>query len=293
MSLPALTGHHGRLGAGVLAKSGVATPKRCDRLQGNHLMKPDIRVVNIVDLGEVLQDDTLETPIKAAMIYNYNPIATHPDQANLIKELMREDLFLAGSDVVMTDSMALCDVILPAASHFEYDDVYGAYGQNYLKRAEPVIPCVGESLPNTEIFHRLAARFGYDAPVFKASDKHLMDDAIDETHPQIKGIRPSEIPLDKAIELKAANGETLIMCKNVVPATPSGKIELFCQDYQDRYGYGVPRYEPVAQKYPFTLISPSSDKRTNATFGGHSKSQGLEIVEMNPSDASECGLTTG
>ena len=152
MSLPALIGHHGRLGAGVIAKSGIATPKRRDRLQGNHLMKPGTRVINIVDLGNVLQDETLETPIKAAMIYNHNPVATHPDQANLIKGLMREDLFLVGCDVAMNDSMQLCDVILPAASHFEYDDVYGAYGQNYLQRAEPVIPCVGESLPNTEIF---------------------------------------------------------------------------------------------------------------------------------------------
>ncbi len=293
MILPALTGHHGRLGAGVVAKSGVATPKNQLRLHGDHLMKPGTRVFNIVDLGMLLQDDTLEPPIATAMIYNHNPVATHPDQVNLIKGLMRENLFLAGSDVVMTDSMALCDVILPASSHFEHNDVFGAYGQNYLQRAEPVIPCVGESLPNTEIFRRLAARFGYDDPIFKADDAQLMDDAINSDHPQLNGIKGSALPVDKAIEMKALNGEQMIMCQNVIPATPSGKIELFCQDYEDRFGFGVPRYDPVLQDRPFVIITPSSDKRTNATFGGHTASQGLEMVEMHPLDAAERGLNDG
>lgn len=293
MALPALTGHHGRLGAGVLAKSGVATPKRQDRLHGNHLMKPGTRVLNIVDLGEVLQDMTLAPPIMAAMIYNHNPVATHPDQAGMIKGLMREDLFLAGCDVVMTDSMALCDVILPAASHFEFDDVYGAYGQNYLQRAAPVIPCVGESLPNTEIFRRLAARFGYDAPEFRASDKQLMDDAIDETHPQLAGLRGSALPLDRAIELAAPGGAPMIMCDTVRPATPSGRIELFSDALDQAHGFGVPRHDPVAQDREFVLITPSSDKRTNATFGSDPASDGPELVEMHPDDATRLGLSNG
>ncbi len=293
MVLPALTGHHGRLGAGVLAKSGVATPKNQPRLHGNQLMKPGTRVINIVDLGVMLQDDTLETPITAAMIYNHNPVATHPDQANLIKGLMREDLFLAGSDVVMTDSMALCDVILPASSHFEHNDVFGAYGQNYLQRAAPVIPCVGESLPNTEIFRRLAARFGYDDPEFRADDVQLMDDAINSDHPQLNGLKGSDLPLDQAIEITAPDGEQMIMCKTVKPGTPSGKIELFSQDYEDRFGFGVPRHDPVQQDRPFAIITPSSDKRTNATFGGHAASQGVEVVEMHPVDAAARGLSEG
>jgi anaerobic selenocysteine-containing dehydrogenase len=293
MALQALTGNHGRLGAGVIAKSGVAAPKTQARLHANHLMKDGTRVFNIVDVPEKILDETLDIPIKAVMIFNHNPVAAHPDQANVIKALMRKDLFVAGSDVVMTDSMALCDVILPAASHFEYDDIYGAYGQNYVQRAAPVIPCVGESLPNTEIFRRLAARFGYDGPLFKATDIQLMDDAMDGDHPQFKGTRPSQISMDHAMEMKAPNGEDMIMCKNVTPATPSGKIELFCQDYQDRFGYGVPRFEPVPQDHPFVLITPSSDKRTNATFGSHAASSGPEIVEMHPDDVSKLGLTDG
>ena len=45
----------------------------------------------------------------------------------------------------MTESMRHCDIVLPAATHFECDDLYAAYGHHWLQRAEPVIPPVGES----------------------------------------------------------------------------------------------------------------------------------------------------
>ncbi|MFC1681515.1 molybdopterin-dependent oxidoreductase, partial [Pseudomonadota bacterium] len=293
MALQALTGNHGRLGAGVIAKSGIAAPKMQARLQRTDLVPEGTRTFNIVDVAEKLQDESLDPPIAAIMIYNHNPVATHPDQTNLIRALMREDLFIAGSDIVMTDSMAFADVVLPAASHFEYDDIYGAYGQNYVQRAAPVIPCVGESLPNTEIFRRLAARFGFDDPMFRAGDEELMDEAMDGDDPRFEGVRPGRIALDQAIEMNRADGDALIMCKTVVPATPSGRIELFSQDLEARFGYGVPRYEPVPRDLPLVLITPSSDKRTNATFGGCEASSGLEFVEVNPADAESRNLAQG
>ncbi len=293
MGLQALTGNHGRLGAGVIAKSGLSAPKTQARLHRNDLIPKGTRTFNIVDVPELLLDETLDPPVMAIMIYNHNPVATHPDQVNMIKALARDDLFIVGCDVVMTDSMAFADVILPAASHFESDDIYGAYGQNYVQRAAPVIPYVGESLPNTEIFRRLAARFGYNEPMFKASDEELMDEAMDSADPRFEGVRPSQIALHKAIEMRHPDGNDLIMCKTVMPATKTGKIELYSEDLETRFGYGVPRYEPVPQDLPLILITPSSAKRTNATFGGCEASQGLEIVEMNPADAKARGLTEG
>lgn len=293
MALQALTGHHGHLGAGVIAKSGLAAPKTQSRLHRPDLIPAGTRTFNIVDVADKLLDQMLDPPVSAIMIYNHNPIATHPNQARMIEALMREDLFVAGSDVVMTDSMAFCDIILPAASHFEYADIYGAYGQNYVQRAEAVLPCVGESLPNTEIFRRLAARFGFDEPAFQASDEELMDEAMDASDRRFNGTRPSRIALDQAIEMKMNGGDEPIMCKTVKPATPSGKIELYCADLEQRFGYGVPRFEPVPQELPLTLITPSSAKRTNATFGGCDASSGPEMLEMNPNDAQARGLSNG
>ena len=293
MALQALTGNHGRPGAGVFAKPGLAFAKTTDRLQRPDLIPEGTRTFNIVDVAKHLLDDTLDPPISAMMIYNHNPVGTHPDQNRMRRALLREDLFIVGCDVAMTDSMVYADIILPASSHFEFADIYGSYGHSYLQRAEAIIARVGDSLPNTEIFRRLAARFGFDEPMFKASDTELMDEAFDNDDPRLGGSRPSQIPMDKALAMTAPKGEPMIMCKTVVPATKSGKIELFSDDLEQRFGYGLPRFEPVTRNLPFSIISPSSSKRTNATFGGCSQSQGQEVVEINPVDAEEYKIKEG
>ena len=83
------------------------------------------------------------------------------------------------------------------------------------------------------------------------------------------------------------------MCDTIMPTTPSGKIELFSKDLEERFGYGVPRFEPFKKTRPYVLITPSSSKRTNATFGGCEESSGLEILELNPEDASANGINLG
>ena len=293
MALQALTGNHGKLGAGVFAKPGNSFPKSTLRLERPDLVPYGTRTINIVDTSKVLLDKSMVPPIKAVFIYNHNPVVTHPDQNRMRRALAQEDLFIAGSDVVMTDSMAYCDVVLPAASHFEFPDIYGSYGHHYLQRAEPVIPRVGESLPNTEIFRRLAARFGFDDQIFHETDAELMDAAFIEGDPRLNGYKPSELPLEEALAMSTKDGEDMILCDTVFPDTQSGKIELFSQDLEDRFGYGLPRFEPVERIYPLSIISPSSSKRTNATFGGCSLSDGQEEVEINPLDAEIRGISDG
>ena len=291
MALQVLTGQMGRPGAGVIGGHGSAFPKTTGRLQRPDLVPEGTRVFNIVDVARHLLDDTLAPPIRAVFIYNHNPVCTHPDQNRMIAALSQPDVFTVGCDVVMTDSMAYCDVILPACSHFEHDDIFAAYGQGYLQKASAVIPPVGEALPNTEIFRRLAARFGFDEPIFQASDAELMDEAF--AADGLGGRRPSTLGDGEALAMTASDGDIPQMCRNVVPATPSGRIELYSADLEQRFGCGLPRYRPVAADSRLTLISPSAFDRTNATFGSHPAGDGPEPLEIHPQDAAERGIADG
>jgi len=188
IALPALLGKLGGRNGIVLGASN-AFPKTVARLQRPDLAPDGMRTLNLLDVGRYLADDTVDPPLRAVFIYNHNPVVVHPDQNRMRRGLAREDVFTVGIDVAMTESMDYCDVILPAATHFEYADLYPAYGHHWLQRAEAVIPPVGESLPNTEIFRRLAARFGLDDPAFLASDAELMDAAVD-----LGDMRASELP---------------------------------------------------------------------------------------------------
>jgi anaerobic selenocysteine-containing dehydrogenase len=291
-ALPALAGKFGVAGGGLVGGAGHAFPKTPDRLTRTDFVPPQTRTINIIDVGRLLLDQSLDPPLKALFVYNHNPLIVHPDQNRMKQGLAREDLFMVGIDVAMTDSMAYADVVLPACTHFEHADIYPAYGQQYLQRAEAVIPPVGESLPNTEIFRRLAARFGYTEPAFQESDAELMDAALDLDDPRMHGLRASRVPIDRAIRMEYA-GQEPVLFQNVVPRTPSGKIELESATLGARYGAALPGYRPLASPYPLTLITPASDKRITSTFGGLAASDATPVLEMNAADAAARGLVDG
>jgi anaerobic selenocysteine-containing dehydrogenase len=290
-ALPALAGKFGVRGGGLINGAGFAFPKTPARLQRPDLAPPGTRTLNIVDVGAHLLDPQLAPPVQAVFIYNHNPVVVHPDQNRLRRGLQRQDLFVVGSDVAMTDSMLYADIVLPAASHFEHADLFAAYGQHWLQRAEAVIPTQGEALPNTEIFRRLAARFGFTDPIFTASDAELMDDAVDPSDPRLGGMRPSRVPTDTALAM-TAGGEEFVLFKNAFPATKSGKIELASSHLEVKYGARLPRYAPVESRYPLALISPASDQRITSTFGGINGDD-TPPLEMHPDDAAARGLRDG
>ena len=291
-ALPALAGKFGVAGGGLLGGASHAFPKTLDKLTRTDLVPPHTRTINILDVSQSLLDASLDPPIQALFIYNHNPLIVHPDQNRMRRALAREDLFTVGIEVAMTDSMTYADVILPACTHFEHSDIYPAYGQQYLQRAEAVIPPVGESLPNTEIFRRLAARFGLTDPAFTASDDELMDAALSASDARMRGLRPSRIPTNQAIKMEYDGAEPVLF-GNVLPKTPSGKIELLSQTLGDRFGALLPSYRPVVSDYPLTLITPASDKRITSTFGGLAMSDATPVLEMHPDDAGKRGLTEG
>ncbi len=289
-ALPALAGKFGVAGGGLVGGSGHAFPKTFDALTRTDFIPPGTRTINILDVSRLLLDDTLAPPIKALFVYNHNPLIVHPDQNRMKQALSREDVFTVGIEVAMTDTMAYADVILPACTHFEHDDIFAAYGQQFLQRAEAVIPPVGESLPNTEIFRRLAEKFGFTDPAFKLSDAELMDAALNTSDARMQGIKPSALPLDRALSMEFG-GEEPILMKNVWPKTPSGKIELQSQVLGDRYGALLPTYRSLTSNFPLTLITPASDQRVTSTFGGLSVNDPTPVLEMNPDDAASRGLS--
>jgi anaerobic selenocysteine-containing dehydrogenase len=291
-ALPALAGKFGVAGGGLVGGASHAFPKTPERLTRPDLSPPDTRTVNILDVARLILEEGCQPPIRALFIYNHNPLIVHPEQNRMRQALSREEVFTVGIEVAMTDSMNFADVILPACTHFEHPDLYVAYGQQYLQRAEAVIAPVGQSLPNTEIFRRLAARFGFDGPTFSASDAELMDAALNADDPRLQGHQPSRIPIDRALKMEYGGAEP-ILCATVWPRTPSGRIELLSEALADRYGAALPSYRPLVSSYPLTLITPASDKRITSTFGGLAASDATPVLEMHPDDAAPRRLTDG
>src|SRR5271166_6467664 len=292
IALPALLGKLGER-SGVVLCARFAFPKTPAKLMRPDLLPAGTRTLNILDIGRHLERDDIDPPLRAVFIYNHNPIVVHPDQNRMKRGLAREDIFLVGVEVAMTESMQHCDIVLPAATHFECDDLYPAYGHHWLQRAEPVVPPAGEALPNTEIFRRLAARFGFTEACFNANDHELMDDAVDGAHPRLRGVKPSELPTREALRMASPDGRPLALFDNVMPATPSGRIELASDLLAEQWGAQarLPSFRPRAGKFPLALISPASDERISSTLLGARAAPGdASPLLMHPRDARARGL---
>ncbi len=287
-ALPALAGKFGVRGGGLLDGAGASFPRPAKGFTGSDLCPPGTRTLNIVEVGRHLTEPDIEPPIAAVFIYNHNPLVVHPDQNRVRRGLAREDLFVVGCDYVMTDSLAFADVVLPACCHFEHADVFKAYGQHWLQRAEAVVPPPGEALPNTEIFRRLAARFGFDEPCFRDDDTALMDQAVDAADARLGGLTGSRLPTDRAIPM-TIGGEEAMFLVNTFPATASGRIELRSETLAREYGQPLPVYSPLQSTFPLTLISPGSEHRTSSTFGSLRWSDDAWL-DMHPADAARRGL---
>ena len=61
----------------------------------------------------------------------------------------------------MTDTARYADIVLPSTSSLEHSDLYRSYGTYCIQRAKAVIPPVGESRSNWEVFSLLAR--GWDS----------------------------------------------------------------------------------------------------------------------------------
>jgi anaerobic selenocysteine-containing dehydrogenase len=285
LSLMALTGNIGPTGAGICDTSRYF-PVGGERLSRPDLVPPDTRRLNVLDIPRYVLEPGDETPLRALFVYNHNPVAVHPQQQRMREALLSQECFVVGSDVTMTDSMACADLVLPATSHFEYGDLYTAYGHRYLQRSTPVIAPQGEAVSNMELFRRLAERFGFDEPCFRDSDEQLVEQAVSDTGDlDVSGLNGMALDMEAHAEPAMLRGGTF--------TTPSGRIELYSEAMEARCGQGVPRYLPLEGRRRFVLVTPASEQRVNSTFGGVAGQSDDLVCEIHPHDAASLAIEDG
>src|SRR5262249_33499026 len=172
--LPAVTGNFGRPGSGLyyLNLDPAVRGLDDDYLVAAHLRRGPRRSFSHMELARRLEDPG---EIQALICWNINPAASNPEQLRLRRALQREDLFTVVCDLFETDTTAMADLVLPAASFLEFDDLVAAYFQLTIAPQTKVQEPVGESLPNQEIFRRLARAMGYEEPELYESDAAILE----------------------------------------------------------------------------------------------------------------------
>tara|TARA_Y100001934_G_scaffold268005_1_gene349403 strand:+ start:9348 stop:11390 length:2043 start_codon:yes stop_codon:yes gene_type:complete len=315
-SLPALVGAWRHVGGGVLQSAARSLPSRGDQISRPDFIRPGTRVINQIEMGAALTGE-LDPPIKALFVYNCNPMVTVPDQQAIARGLMRNDLFVVVSEQFQTDTADYADILLPASTQLEQFELVYSWGQFFLGLSEPAIPPLAESIPNAEMFRRLAATFGFNEPYFRRSDEEIAYDAIDWDHPALDGIDMDLLKREGYARLNVGDPDTRLPHAEGNFPTPSGKCEFVSsraaegnlvlprlrQGYEEGMPAGdvdpLPDYVPADvddPRHPLILISPKSHAFLNSCYGNlevQQKAAGDPTALMHPVDAKARGISEG
>lgn len=290
--LPALTGNMGKPGAGAYYLNdtyGIAARRGKAQEYDASDAAPATPAVSQMDAPDLLGDPEA---IRAYMVWNCNPVASNPAQEKTRHGLSRDDLFTVVVDCFMTDTADYADIVLPAASFLEFDDLCASYFQLMIgpqvKCAEPM----GESLPNQEIFRRLARAMGFDAPELFEDDQSMIDGQLAES---CAGMTWADL---KEAGWAYVSEDPFVLWQDGVFPTPSGRIEIASTRARDN---GLP-YTPLPDADPsphggtFRLISPADKHLMNSSYGNDERVRtmmGPVHVTIHPDDAEAHGITEG
>jgi anaerobic selenocysteine-containing dehydrogenase len=270
----ALAGNFGSLGSGIVDSTSSAFPNKVTVEWPAGVPRPERKKLNMNRVGRALCGDRKEWPVqpRVLVIQGANPAVTSVDQVAMLEGLAREDVFMVLHEQVMTDTAVFADVILPATTHFEINDVVGSYGSFTAQRNARVIEPVGQSRSNGQVGQMLAEALGFSAEEFAATDEAI-EELIEQSlcnGTQVK--QPGEVR----------------QFVNTFPSTDDGRMKLWGP-------FGAlqgPRFVPLEDaKHPLTLITPATSFTVNSMFGDTLPPPA--VIKLNPTDAELRGVTSG
>ncbi len=327
--LPCLIGSWKEVGGGLQMSLSSSFGLNHEALEMPELMRKSLgrpaRVVNMVQLGSVLNSTTMIPPIQALFVYNSNPAAVCPNHNEVIRGLLRPDLFTVVHEQFFTDTTDYADIVLPATTFFEHKDLQAAYGHYYLQVSDQAMEPLGECRSNVDLFRALAERMGFEDECFRETVDSMIDRALASPNPWLKGISRERLEREHSIRLNfttnhvgvAAPGRPAESSSAATAApflpfadgkfpTPSGKAEFFSETLKLQGLDPVVAFTPPDESrhgsgskagFPLELLARKSDNHLNSSFANLASVRDMEPwigdLEMHPSDAEARGIRNG
>ncbi len=286
LALPAVAGKFGVRGGGFTLSNGdAAWTISSETAIGEP--EPKTRAINMSQIATALAE--VKGPaIEALFVYNCNPVATAPNQAALIEQLRRDDLFVVVHEQVMTDTAKLADLVLPATAFLEHRDLRRGYGTMRLYDSPAVAEPPGTARSNNQLFGALLEQMKLDRPGDLLTEDEMVA-ATFAASPHGEDLR-RQLATDGVA--RPPRGDSPISFVDAFPGTPDQRIHLVPAAL-DAEADGLYRYkpEPGTAQFPLALISPALATQISSTFG-QLRDKPAEI-EISPVDAAARGITSG
>ncbi|MBL6946767.1 MAG: molybdopterin oxidoreductase family protein [Rhodospirillales bacterium] len=301
-ALPAVSGAWSRRGAGALLATGdtFANMNRTLIVGADH--STSARTLDMCQIGRVLTGDADALkggpPVMAMIVQNTNPAVVAPESELVRQGLLREDLFFCVHEQFMTTSAKYADIVLPATTFLEHDDLYTSYGQTYLQASRAVIGRWGEARSNHEVICALAERLGLVHEGFEISEWEMID----------RTLRASNLP-----------GADEVLAQRWVDCAPPASAAPFADGFPtadgrfhfradwDLVGSDTHDLPPLpdhmrvldeaTEDHPFRLVAGPARQFLNSTFSETESSKagegGRPTAQIHPADADRLGVSDG
>jgi anaerobic dimethyl sulfoxide reductase subunit A len=211
------------------------------------------------------------TDIKAAYLAGCNFVNQGADTNKNIRAMQALE-FSVCHEMFMTPTARLCDVILPAASPLEKEDIAEPWDGNYLLYKPKAVEPEGLAMDDYRIFSALADRMGFGQRFHEGKDASAWIDQFlaDSDIPDLAAFKASGLYLAAEQERVGLADFATDPVAHPLP-TPSGKVEILSERYAaETGGSALPTWDPPPPDpaHPFLLVSPKTIRRTHSQNGG-------------------------
>jgi anaerobic selenocysteine-containing dehydrogenase len=300
--LPALVGAWQDRGGGLARSVGSWQESLLDE---DALFRPDLvpaglpRTINMSRLSEVLNDAALDPPVAALVVWNCNPAVTNPNAEAVRRGLARDDLFTVVHEQFLTDTARYADIVLPATTQIEADDVVLAWGHLWMGWNAKAVEPLGAACTNTELFRRLARAMELTEPALFDDDETLLHHAL--------GAKVDLDELRRVGWIRVPYPQDGRAWGSGVFPTASGRIELVSEQLPALGQPALPTFVAPREgphgdpdllvRYPLQLLTPKHHTRfLNSGYAHlpkHGPAEGGPFVELDEHDAAARGLAAG
>lgn len=299
--LPAVTGAWRERGGGALYSNGGLYRLDKTLIEGLDVLDPKTRLLDQSRMGPVLTGDRRDLgdgpPVTALLIQNTNPAVVCPESNKVREGLSRADLFTCVHEQFMTDTAKMADIVLPATTFLEHDDIYTAGGHTHLQLAHKVVEPYAEARPNHYVICELARRLGARHRGFEMTELEMIEETL-----RLSG-KPSMAAFDQGRWLDCAPSfEDAHFLSGF--GHPDGKFR-FKPDWkavgvQHARMPALPDHaaliEEADAEHPFRMVAAPARSFLNTTFTETPGSQGREgrpSVMIHPADADRLAIAEG
>jgi anaerobic selenocysteine-containing dehydrogenase len=272
--LPALMGYH----RGFRYSDSNGRSIDWDYISGASQTIKKGKKVNQVSIGKKLANGEF----KFIFVLGSNPAITLPDHSAVRQGLERKDVFVVVQDTHWSETAALADIVLPAPTYLEKDDIVFSDHHVYSRLSQKAVEPLKESRHEIWVMQELARQIGITEDWLFEDPWQALDKALKDTfkNGRLRDLLAGEV---LNLELKPLDSYQ----------TPSQKIEFSSSTAPDTGVSRLPFQEALeSDTQRFILLNSAIPKYTHSQF---TDVYGPipEIVWIHPKDAEKLGIQDG